>query len=306
MKVIITGSEGLVGTALKLELQARGHTVFGFDTKIFPNQDVRDAAALIWFIPRPYNQEQVDGIIHLAACSRVVWGEKDPAACIETNVVGTVNLLRAVAACREKPWVLFASSREVYGNSPMFPVYEEYPMLPVNTYGRTKAIGEDLITAARGAGIRTGIIRLSSVYGSTTDHADRVVPAFARAAAFGGEVPLVGPNKTFDYVHVSDVARGLAMAGEALHVGPGSLPTIHLTTSIGTTLSQIANQAWKLAAEKELSLKIKREAARQYEVVDFTGSSVKAKKELGWAPRVLFHDGFRDLVQAFRDEGKQP
>ena len=69
----------------------------------------------------------VDGVIHLAAVSRVVWGQKNPELCWETNVTGVQNVLDAAREASSRPWVISASSREVYGEAEHLPVSEDMP-----------------------------------------------------------------------------------------------------------------------------------------------------------------------------------
>ena len=170
-----------------------------------------------------------DGVIHLAAVSRVIWGERDPELCWATNVDGLRNVLDVAHRQPRKPWMIFASSREVYGQPSVLPASEETPREPVNVYGRSKVMGEELIEAARLDGLRASVIRLSNVYGSTTDHADRVVPAFARAAVLGHSLRVEGAEHTFDFTHISDVAQGIVALVSRLDDGQCAPPPIHFT-----------------------------------------------------------------------------
>jgi len=178
MHILVTGSCGLVGRALTQALQSDGLTVRGFDPHaIDPGErgDVRDPKAVRAAI------ETCDGVIHLGAVSRVVWGERDPALCQTTNVEGSRNVLASAATSRRRPWVILASSREVYGQATSLPVAEDAPRRPLNVYARSKVAAEDLAHAVRRDGVRAAVVRLSNVYGSAADHPDRVVPAFARS-----------------------------------------------------------------------------------------------------------------------------
>src|SRR5690606_3758971 len=94
---------------------------------------------------------EVDGVVHAAAISRVIWGEQEPALCWATNVAGLRNVLEMAAASARAPWVIFASSREVYGQADHLPVTEDCPLRPVNVYGRSKVEGERLVEEARSA-----------------------------------------------------------------------------------------------------------------------------------------------------------
>ena len=74
------------------------------------------------------------GVIHLAAVSRVATAQRDPGLCEATNVGGLSNVLQAAASSSRQPWVVFASSREVYGQPEQLPVREDSPLQPMNVY----------------------------------------------------------------------------------------------------------------------------------------------------------------------------
>jgi len=197
-KILISGSSGLVGTALASALVKRGINVARVDIHAngAAHGDVRDRERMRKAI------EGAQGIVHLAAVSRVIWGERDPELCWSTNVGGLRNVLELAALSPLRPWVIFASSREVYGQPDRLPVSETFPVCPVNVYGRSKVEGENLIYAARRDGLRACTIRLSNVFGSTSDHVDRVVPAFARGASLGQTLRVDGAEHTFDLPHI--------------------------------------------------------------------------------------------------------
>jgi nucleoside-diphosphate-sugar epimerase len=298
MKTIgITGSEGLIGTALCPVLEALGYSVARLDVRLPQHHhgrgDVRDLTAVRDFV------NGCVGVVHLAGVSRVVWGERDPDQCRATNVGGTSNVLRAAAEAERRPWVLFASSREVYGEPAALPVSEEAPLCPVNVYGESKVAAERVVLGARGGGLLTGVVRLSNVYGCTRDHADRVVPAFARAAALGGALRVDGPDHLFDFTHVDDAVRGIAAMIERLEAGERALPPIHLLTGRGTTLRELA----------EIAIAVGRRGAhvviapsRDYDVGRFVGNPARAQSLLGWRAVRNVEDGVRDLVAAFARE----
>ena len=138
-KVLVTGSEGLIGSELVKILRSKGYEIARLDicsVDRLSQGDVRDRLAVTRAIAGCI------GVIHLAAVSRVLWGESDPELCWETNVRGTENILMAAAELNQKPWVIFSSSREVYGQPDCLPVVEDATLAPVNIYGRSKVAGE--------------------------------------------------------------------------------------------------------------------------------------------------------------------
>ncbi|MCE3249916.1 MAG: NAD(P)-dependent oxidoreductase [Geminicoccaceae bacterium] len=220
-KILVTGSEGLVGTALAPELRTRGFAVAGLDLKLpadHPGRaDVADGERVAQLM------DGCCGIVHLAAVSRVVWAERDPERCWRTNVEATRSLLSSAQGSPARPWLLFASSREVYGEPARLPVAEDDALRPVNIYGRSKAEGESLVLAAREHGMTTAVVRFSNVYGSTDDHPDRVVPAFARGAVDGSDLRVDGSASTFDFAHLGDTVAGVLAVIDALERGPALL-----------------------------------------------------------------------------------
>lgn len=293
-QILITGSSGLVGTALISLLSTRSVEVVGLDVAAEGRAygDVRDRERVERALVG------VTGVIHLAAVSRVVWGEREPARCWTTNVEGLRNVLQAAAASRLRPWVIFASSREVYGQPHTLPASEESPLQPVNLYGRSKLEGERLVEAARHDGLRACTIRLSNVFGSTADHVDRVVPAFARAAAFGRMLRVDGAEHTFDFTHLDDVARGIVSLAELLGGSVTAPPPIHLVTGVPTTLEELARTAIRLAGTGST---IRFAPARDFDVARFFGCPDRARSLLGWQPHVPLEQGLTRLIRAFRD-----
>ena len=224
-RVLVTGSSGLIGSALRVSLEERGWETVGLDLRGEGGDrgDVRNSCEVGGTIVG------CCGVVHLAAVSRVVWAERDPGTCWNTNVEGIRIVLEAVGRGAPRPWLLFASSREVYGQPDRLPATEDCPLRPVNIYGRSKVEGERLVQEAREGGLRTASVRLSNVYGSTRDHADRVVPAFVRAAVFGETIRIDGGACTFDFTHVDDTIRGMVALIDMLETGEAPLP-IHLLT----------------------------------------------------------------------------
>lgn len=292
-RIMISGSEGLVGARLALALEGRGYAVERLDLRAADADvrgDVRDPHS------SRKRAEGCVGVVHLAAVSRVVWGQRDPERCWQTNVDGTANVLRAAEASRFRPWVVFASSREVYGQPSRTPVREDDPLQPVNIYGRSKAEGERLVAEARAAGLRTAIVRLSNVYGCWHDHPDRVVPAFARAAAMAAPMWICGRHHTFDFTHIDDTVRGLVMLIETLEDGLERPPPIHFVTGRATTLGELA--AFANAAGEGRS-QLREAPERDYDVAQFVGDPSRARELLGWQPRVTVEDGVHRLVRDF-------
>lgn len=299
-RILVTGSSGLVGTALCRDLVMRGAEVIRFDITASDNDcgDITDADHVRRAV------RSCHGIVHLAAVSRVITGQRDPKRCWATNVGGLRNLLGAVTAhsgtIADRPWLIFASSREIYGQPAHLPADEDTPLRPVNVYGRSKLAGELMVEAARNA-TRVAIIRLSNVYGSVADHKDRVIPAFVRAAVTGASLRVEGDGHTFDFTHVEDVSRGIVtLAGRLASETETSTPTppIHFATGRPVTLGELATSIIHLAKS---SSSIDHAPPRDFDVARFCGSPARARSLLGWRPEISLEDGLARLIDDMRD-----
>lgn len=293
-RVLVTGSSGLVGTALR-KLFAQS------DVEVL-SLDLRGEGDAFGDVCNPEHLRRVvrrgvDGVIHLAAVSRVIDGEKNPTLCERTNIDGVRNVLSAVKDAGSTAWVISASSREVYGDPACLPVDEDCPLRPVNIYGRTKVEGENLVNDARKAGMKACIIRLSNVFGSVDDHRDRVVPAFARAAALGNELRVDGESNTFDFTYIDDVARGIVALTGLLATEKVAPPPIHFVSGKPTTLGELATLAIRLAGSGS---RIRHAPSRSFDVARFYGSPARARSLLGWEPAVPLEEGVKRLIDGFR------
>lgn len=293
--ILVTGSAGLIGSGIVKALRADGLEVREFDFAANSAQDVRDTAALQEAL------EGVSGIVHLAAVSRVVWAERDPKLTEAVNVTPLLQIARHIrslaAAGGRPPWLVFASSREVYGECAQLPVREESGCSPRNVYARSKVAGEELVASIGSEGFIANVCRFSNVYGSTADHVDRVVPAFARAAATGGSIRIEGPDCVFDFTHVDDVVRGLNLAIRMTAAGERFDP-VHFVTGRPCSLRELADLAHAYAHAPVAFLIA---PARTYDVARFYGDPARAHRLLGWRAEIQIEQGMPRLIDDFRD-----
>lgn len=291
----MTGHCGLIGTALTAALRQSGHAVTGIDLLGSGTEcgDFRDPDWLGRALAG------CDGVIHLAAVSRVIDGERYPERCWAVNAEGTRQLVEAAGAQMRRPWLIYASSREVYGDVSVLPVSDDTPVAPVNIYGRSKAAAEEAVLASD---LCAAVVRFSNVYGHTADHADRVVPAFCRQAVLGEPLRVDGSGHTFDFTHLSDTVRGLLALAGKLEAGALNKATLHLVTGKPTTLGELAALAVELAASAST---IREAPPRNFDVSRFYGDPTKAARLLGWQAEVPLREGMARLIADFRDLGER-
>ena len=252
-RVVVTGGAGFVGSHLVDRLLATTHA----DVVVLDNLsrgqvsnlaqhsadarlelihgDIRDQDAVAMAV------RGARIVFHLAAQSTVMGGVSDAEYTFSTNVVGTFNVLRA-AARYGASHVVFASSREVYGEPIDLPVDEESPLLAINSYGASKIAGEAYCRAFRREfGWQTAILRFANVYGPRDT--GRVIPLWIRQAREGRDLEVYGGKQVIDFVWVGQTVDALLRA--AAHDGP--LPTINVGSGTGTRIVDLARRILRLA-----------------------------------------------------------
>lgn len=157
--ILVTGSQGLIGKELVKKI--------GIDRSILV--DVRLQKSAIGCVDIRSKQikdliNKASGIVHLAAVSRVVDAENNPNLCWDVNATGTSQLLQWCFESRKKPWFIYASSREVYGQQNKFPIHEDASYKPVNIYARSKVAAEESVKAYKQKGLKTGSMIFAGVW----------------------------------------------------------------------------------------------------------------------------------------------
>ena len=292
-KIFMTGSAGLIGRALRARLEADGFRVVGCDLRAADARerfDLRDLAAV------RRAMRGCGGVIHLGGVSRVIDGERNPELCESVNVDGTRGIVESAMASPGRPWLLFASSREVYGQSSRLPCGVGTPLNPINTYAKSKCAAERMVSGMRERGGTAAVLRFSNVFGSVDDYPDRVAPAFARAAAGGGAIRLEGPDNTFDFTALEDAACAARKAVEALEAGCADLPPLDIVTGRGTSLRELADMAMSAGGACETVVA----PPRSFDVARFQGDPALARRHLGWRAKARLAERVARLVDNFQ------
>ena len=172
--------------------------------------------------------------------------------------------------------VVFASSREVYGEPIELPVDEGQPLLAINFYGASKVVGEAYCRAFRRAsGLDTVILRLANAYGPR-DYG-RVIPLWIDQAAQGQDLHVYGGKQVLDFVWVEQVVQALISAGAA----DVALPPINVGSGTGTKLMDLARRIRLLSGGRG---QIQIVPARPVEVVQYVARVDRMRSLLGIEP----------------------
>ncbi|MFA6106347.1 MAG: NAD(P)-dependent oxidoreductase [Patescibacteria group bacterium] len=152
------------------------------------------------------------GIVHLAAVSHHRTCSADPKKCVQTNLLGLINILEA--ALKKKVWVLFIST---------------YAVKEPNLYGLTKLLGEELCRLYQAKGLKIRILRLPIVYGPN-DRPDKVVTKILNQIK-NGITPRINTDEKFHFTIVDDAARMIEQEVAVISGGRGKKYSLHDLTS---------------------------------------------------------------------------
>ena len=272
MRVLVTGGAGYIGSHTCVELLKAGHEVFVIDNLSngheaaldrirlitncelqFMNADIRDLNAL----DKIFNTFKPDSVIHFAGLKAVGESTADPIKYYDVNVGGSISLLTAMsnAECNN---IVFSSSATVYGKPKYLPYDEEHPTNPVNPYGRTKLMIENIIhdwtkvdLKRKGTVLRyfnpVGAHESGQIGEEPIGVPNNLMPYIAQVAdgrrehlnIFGNDYDTTDGTGARDYIHVVDLAlahlnalteekwsvacRGLLMSQSPLHLKAADL-----------------------------------------------------------------------------------
>ena len=274
MKVLVTGGAGYIGSHTCLELLRSGHEISVVDsfyngseralTRVqrlsrrtfeFNQCDVRDAQAL----DRILNQFKPDAVIHFAGLKAVGESVAEPARYYDVNVGGTATLLCAMEryGCEK---IVFSSSATVYGEPQYLPCDESHPLCPINPYGRTKLIGENLMQDWSSAKQGRHAVALryfnpvgadaSGIIGEDPNGTpNNLMPFVSQVAVgrrehlqvFGGDYETIDGTGVRDYIHVVDLAKAHIAAVEQINT-LAPFEVINIGTGEGLSVLQIVNE----------------------------------------------------------------
>jgi len=246
-----------------------------------------------------FNRNRINGIIHLGAVSRVVVAQNNPNECIRTNINGTQSLLQAVSNSSNKnqPWLIFGSSREVYGEPKELPVKESFEKKFVNIYGNSKIEGENLFTSfAKVHGNNCIVLRFANVYGNGYDLFDRVLPRFINAIYSNTELTIEGGNQIIDFTHIDDTIDTIIKAINYVEMNNNIIEDFHILPGIGWNLFQAIEYIENYLDKKAI---IKRNKKRNYDVEKFIGDPTKIKSILKSRDFLSLEDGLKLAIPKY-------
>lgn len=312
-RVLVTGGAGFIGANLVRLLLDRRYQVTVLDNLAAGRREYLDGLSVEFIhgdiLDRTALKRAVagkNGVVHLAAQTGVPGSLRDPRKDCEINVLGTLNMLEACRAEKERvaahangahacgPRFVFASSNAPLGRqSP--PATEDKAPLPISPYGASKLAGEAYCLAYHGSwGLGTVALRFGNVYGPFSEHKGSVVAKFFQDIVAGGKLVVEGDGRqTRDFVYVEDLCRAVVLSLESNVEGE----VIQIATGIETSIQSLAGLVREIAGP---DVRFQRGPERHGDVRRSYSNVNKAKALLGWQPHVSLVKGLRTTLQAFK------
>ena len=315
-KILVTGGAGYIGTHTVVQLLEAGFPVVIFDNLSnsrrsvldriveltgkhpeFIEGDIRDRVAL----RNTFENYSISAVIHFAGLKAVGESEAQPLRYYDNNVSGSVVLFEEMARAGVQT-IVFSSSATVYGDPGYAQYREDTPLAPVNVYGRTKLMVEDILRDIKKAqpSWRIALLRYFNPVGAHASGMigedpsgvpNNLMPFIAQVAlgkreklsVFGGDYPTPDGTGRRDYIHVEDLAAGHLAALTHLNHRTDSFITVNLGTGRPYSVLEMV-RSFEKASGKRVPFEIV--DRRVGDLAEYYADPKLVKKILGWEARL--------------------
>jgi NAD dependent epimerase/dehydratase len=307
-RILITGAAGFIGSHLT-ELSVRE----GFTVRAFVHYNSNGRWENLEFLPENIQKEVeivpgdiadgrsvaqaiagCDWVFHLAALIGIPYSYVAPTSYVQTNVVGTLNVLDA---CRDHKVerLIHTSTSETYGSAQYVPIDEKHPGVGQSPYSATK-IGADKLAESYWLSFGTPVttVRPFNTYGPRQSQR-AIIPTIITQALAGDVISLGNVDPVRDLTYVTDTATAfLDAAGSPKTIGE----VINLGVGHGTSVRELVEQIGKIL-KRELKIEIESHRVRPEasEVMRLVSDNRKASSMMGWKPKVDLETGLATTVQ---------
>lgn len=312
-KILVTGSDGFIGSHLTEELVKRGYKVKAFtyynsfnnwgwlDT--LPGEIMKDVEVFCGDIRDPNGVREAmkgcDAVFHLAALIAIPFSYHSPDSYVDTNIKGTLNVLQA-ARDLNLSRVLVTSTSEVYGTAQYVPIDEKHPYQGQSPYSATK-IGADRLAESfyRSFNLPVTIVRPFNTYGPRQS-ARAVIPTIITQLLGGKkDIQLGALTPTRDFNYVKDTANGFI---EIYKSDKTIGEEINIATQKEISIGQLAEELIRqINPEARIVCDEQRLRPEKSEVNRLLGCNEKILSLTDWKPQYTFERGLAETIQFLRD-----
>ncbi len=304
-KILVVGGAGYIGSHMVRCLKDNGLIPVVLDNLSSGNaQAVGDAELIVGdlgdknLLDKIFSKHQFSGVMLFASFIQVGESVVNPQIYYENNVARTITLLNSIVKHKIQN-IIFSSTAAIFGNPEYVPIDEKHPKNPINPYGRSKLIVEQILADYNQAyGLRFGCLRYFNAAGAQDDGSigechepeTHLIPLILQAAAgrrakitvFGDDYNTKDGTCVRDYIHVMDLADAHLLALRKLQAGLNHAH-FNLGTGTGYTVMEVIETTRKVT-RKPIEVEISARRAGDPESLIADGSA--ARKELGWNPKI--------------------
>lgn len=320
--ILVTGGAGYIGSHCTLELLTRGLEVVVFDNlstghietvetlKKYGNLHFKKGDLTNFEdINLLFENYKIDKVVHFAAFSQVGESVINPQKYYINNIVGTLNLLKAMISHEVKK-IVFSSTAATYGNPEYIPIDEKHSQMPINTYGRTKLMIENILDDYDKAyGLKSVRLRYFNVAGADSkcrigewhEPETHLIPNVLKSTfgtgktfkMFGTDYETKDGTCVRDYINVEDLVNAHVLAIKYLEKG-GKTNWFNLGTTEGNTVKEVFEICEKVTGQK---IPVEICARREGDPATLVAENKKAKDILNWEPKHTLEDSIRHAYE---------
>ncbi|TQR17341.1 NAD-dependent epimerase/dehydratase family protein [Psychrobacillus vulpis] len=296
LKVLVTGAAGFIGSYVVKELVKENFSVIALD-----NLSTGKVSNLVTDVPfyemdisnneleDVFRIEQPNYVIHLAAQSSVLNSMIEPMEDCQSNLVGTLNVLRFAKQYDVKK-VIFASTAAVYGNPTTFPVVEDSKLSTLSFYALSKLSAEKYVQLYEKLfDLKSCILRFSNVFGPL--QAGGVITSILHRILDGEDPIIFDGNQTRDFIYVKDVAAACIQSLMSDKTG-----VFNISSSTEISIQEVYEVLSELTGVQTNPIY---ESLRDGEIERSILSNKKAITNFAWSPTYSFVEGLKETIQYY-------
>ncbi len=311
MNILVTGAAGYIGSIVSEVLLSRGMQVVALDSLAFEGHRAAVPPGAIFcqvdLAVRPqleevFTKHKIDAVMHFAAEALVGKSMREPSTFYAANVACGINLLDAVTRHGVKKFI-FSSTAATYGEPKTTPIPEEHHKAPINPYGKTKLMFEQVLGDYRGyTGLHYATLRYFNAAGASAERGeahrtethliprvlDAAIGAIPAVDVLGSDYPTPDGTCVRDYVHVLDIADSHLKALENIERVSGE--AFNVATGRGYSILEVIDTAERITGKK---IPRRMQPRRPGDPATLVASKDKLKKLLNWEAE---HSSLEEIV----------
>ena len=307
--ILVVGGAGYIGSHMVWRLAQLGQNVIildnlssGFEDAVLHGTLIKGDISNTALLDNIFSSYNIDSVIHFASSIQVGESMTDPKKYYENNVVNGLNLLKAMVN-HGIGQLIFSSTAAIFGNPQYTPIDEDHPRSPINTYGKTKQVFEEILADYdRAYGVRSVCLRYfnaagahpEGLLGERHEPETHLIPIVIECAlglrstvtVHGNDYPTKDGTCIRDYIHVMDLAEAHWLALQYLNAG-GSSDSFNLGNGTGYSIKEVITAVEQCT---NVSIPVTYGACRAGDPATLIANPSKSRAALDWRPQYSLKD----------------